>query len=321
MPLDILPPEVLGVIADFLPTGSVASLALCNKKIWAAIGTQSWKDLSNWWQCRRPDDAYRLRQDKVALLTSLQLGLTDLIYCHECEKFCHRDGHNPNNRSHPCIKATRILDLVYAQGNPEWGYPEKVFSLAFLNLQLLMSCYRSLCRESSQENQLSDPRLTELLNNLAMVAYLGVEGKGQCMTSAKVVDDELIIRMETRILVVGPEEWDNHIQMHLPRVCRHVRTWGEFFLQPPDIHYWLQGYWQKAPVHQGQCAFCRTRFLAEIKKEPESKKYLVEFSVWKNLGSFKSHDDEEWRRHLPHEKLVERDLDAEYFATGSATGW
>ena len=99
MPLDTLPPDVLMVIADFLPMGSVASLALCNKKLWAGIGTQSWKDLSNWRQRRRRDNAYRLRQAEVALLTSLQLGLTDLTYCHEneCEKLCHRKGHNPNN--------------------------------------------------------------------------------------------------------------------------------------------------------------------------------------------------------------------------------
>ena len=290
------------VIADFLPTGSVASLALCNKKTRAGVGTQSWIDLSSWRQRRRLHDAYRLRLDKVALLTSLQVGLTDLIYCHECDKLCHRNGHNPNNRSHPCIEATGIMDLVYAQGDPETGDPEKVFSLAFLNLQLLMSRYRSLCRESSQENQLSDPRLTELLNNLAMVAYLGVEVTGRCMTSAKVVHGELIIRMETQILVAAPEEF-GQIQTHLPRTCQHVRTRPGGF-SGYKIYWWLQPSWLNTLVHQGRadisyrCPYCQTKFLANIKKEPESENYLVEVSVWKNLGSLKLHGDEQWQRHV-----------------------
>ena len=306
MPLDILPRDILMVLADFLPTSSVASLALCNKNIWARIGTQSWKDLSNWQQHLRPmdaNDAFRLRQDRVALLTSLQLGLTDLIYCHECEKLCHRNGHNPNNRSHPCIRATGIVDLVYAQGNPETGDPEKVFSLAFLNLQLLMSRYRYLCRQSSQEDQLSDPRLTELLSNLGMVAHLGVEDRGRCVTSAEVVDDELIIRMETQILVAGPEEF-GQIQMHLPQACQHVQTRGDIFWLP-EICWWLQPNWQNTLVYQThdgiphRCAHCHTKYLAKIKKESESENYLVEVSVWKNLGSFISHeDDEEWQKHL-----------------------
>ena len=305
MPLDILPRDVLMVLADFLPTSSVASLALCNKNIWARIGTQSWKDLSNWRLHLRPNDAndaIRLKQDRVALLTSLQLGLTDLIYCHECEKLCYRNGHNPNNRSHPCIRATGIVDLVYAQGDPETGDPEKVFSLAFLNLQLLMSRYRSLCRQSSQEDQLSDPRLTKLLSNLGMVAHLGVENRGRCVMSAKVVDDELIIRMETQILVTGPEEFAQ-IQMHLPQTCRHVQTRGDVF-GLPEICWWLQPKWQNTLVYQTndgipyRCVHCHTTYLAKIKKEPESENYLVKVSVWKNLGSFISHDDEEWQKHL-----------------------
>ena len=306
MPLDILPRDILMVLADFLPTSSVASLALCNKNIWARIGTQSWRDLSNWRQHLRPNDAndaFRLRQDRVALLTSLQLGLTDLIYCHECEKLCHRNGHNSNNRSHPCIRATGIVDLVYAQGDPETGDPEKVFSLVFLNLQLLMSRYRSLRRESSQEDQLSDPRLTELLSNLGMVAHLGVEDRGRCVTSAEVMDDELIIRIETQISVTGPEEF-GQIQMHLPQACRHVQTRGDIF-GVPEICWWLQPNWHNPLVYQThrgiphRCEHCHTKYLAKIQKEPETKNYLVEVSVWKNLGSFISHeDDEKWRKHL-----------------------
>lgn len=309
MRLDILPPDILRVITDSLPTDSVASLALCNKKIRRRIGTQSWKDLSNWQQGMPPADAYRLSQDRVALLTSLQLDLTDLIYCHQCEKLCHRNGHNPNNRSHFCIQAAGIVDLVYAQGDPGTGAPKKVFSLAFLNLQLLMSRYRSLCPESSQEHQPSDPRLTELLNNLYMVAYLGLEDTGLCVTSAKVVNDELIIRMETQILLAGPEEF-GQIQMHLPQTCRHVPTRREIFW-PSNMDWWAQPKWENTLVYQThsgvpyRCAYCHTEYLATVEKESDSESYLVEVSVWKNLGSFKSPDDEKWQSHLPHGKIQE----------------
>ena len=310
MPLDKLPRDILMVIADFLPTDSVASLTLSNKNLWATIGTQSWKELSNWQQSRGSADAYRLRQDRVALLTSLQLDLADLIYCHKCEKLCHRDGHNPSNRSHPCIQATGIMDLVYAQGNPEMGDPEKVFSLAFLDLQLLMSRYRSLRRESSQQHRLSDPRATELLNNLCMVSYLGVEDTGRCMTSAKVVGDELIIKLETQIGIAGPEEIEQ-IQMHLPQTCQHVQTRGDIFW-PSKIDWWSQPNWQDTLVYQShvgipyRCACCHTEYLAEVKKESKTENYLVEVSVWKNLGSFKSHDDGKWQGHLSRGELEER---------------
>ena len=208
MPLDILPADVLMGITDFLPTGSVASLALCNRNIWAKIGTQSWKDLSDWRQNPRRADSYRLRKEIAALLTSLQLGLPDWIYCHRCEKLCHRNSHNPNNRSLRCIKATGILDLVYAQGDSGTGAPGKVYSLAFLGLQLLMSHYRALRRNSPQDHQLSDPRLTELLDNLRMVAHFGVRDKGRCVIDARVVDDELLVRMQTQILLTDPKGFE-----------------------------------------------------------------------------------------------------------------
>ena len=254
----------------------------------------------------------RTDSDRIRWLyfTSLQLGLTDLIYCHECEKLCHRDDHNPNNRSHLCIQATGIVDLVYAQGDPDMGAPEKVFSLAFMNLQLLMSRYRSLCRESSQEHRLSEPRLTELLNNLRMVAYLGVEDTGRCVTSAKVVKDELIIRMETQIPLADPEVFGK-IQLHLPQTCQHVPTRRDIFW-PSNMDRWSQPKWEDMLVYQThsgipwRCAYCHTEYLATIQRVPESESYLVEVSLWKNLGSFKSSSDEKWQSHLSHGKVQKR---------------
>ena len=309
MPLDTLPSDILGLITHSLPTGSVASLALCNKNIWWKIGTQSWKDLSTWRQNLRPADAYRLRQDKVALLTLLQLGLTDLIFCHECEKLCHRIGHNPNNRSHLCIKATGIVDLIYAQGDPGTGAPAKVFSLAFLNLQLLMGRYRSLCREISQEQQLSDPRLIELLKSLHMVAYFGMRETGQCVTNVKVVDDELLIRMESQIPLASPKDF-GQIQTYLPQTCQHVPTRRDIFW-PSDMDWWAQPKWEKMVVyltHSGvpyRCAYCYTEYLAIVQKKPESEDYLVKVVVWKNLGSLKSPSDEKWQSHLSHGDIEE----------------
>ncbi len=314
MPLDTLPPDILRVITHSLPTGSVASLALCNKNIWGKIGTQSWKDLSNWRQSLRPGDAYRLRQDKVALLTSLQLGLTDSIYCHGCEKLCHRNGHNPNNRSHSCIKATGIVDLVYEQGDPGTGAPNKVFSLAFLNLQLLMSRYRSLCREISQEHQLSDSRLTELLKNLRMVAYFRMGDLGKCVTSAKVVDDELLFRMETQVLLANPKDFGK-IQMYLPETYQHVSTRRDIYW-PSNMDWWAQPKWEKLVVYQThsgvpwRCAHCYTEYLAIVHKKAKSEDYLVKIFVWKNLGSFRSSSDEKWQSHLSHGDTEEhRDIE------------
>ena len=201
------------------------------------------------------------------------------------------------------------MDLVYAQGDSETGDPEKVFSLAFLDLQLLMSRYRSLYRESSQEHQLANPRLTELLNNLGMVAHLGVKDTGRCLISAKVVDEELLIRIETKILIAGPEEIGQN-QIHLPQTCQHVQTRREVFW-PSEMDWWSQSKWENTLVYRTRvgvpyrCRFCHTEYLATVKKEPESKSYLVEVSVWKNLGSFKSSSHEKWQRHLSHENTQE----------------
>lgn len=310
MPLDILPADVLMRITDFLPTGSVASLALCNKKIWAKIGTQSWKNLSNWRQSLRRADSYRLRKEKAALLTSLQLGLTDWIYCYRCEKLCHRNSHNPNNRSPRCIKATGILDLVYAQGDSETGAPSKVYSLAFLGLQLLMSHYHALRRDTPQDHQLSDSRLTDLLDNLHMVAHFGVGDKGRCVIDARVVDDELLIRMQTQILLADAKGFEE-IQIHLPETCQHVSTRGDIFW-PSNMELWDQPIWEKTCVyrsHRGvpyRCRYCHTEYLATISKEPQTVNYLVEVTVWKNLGSFKSPFDKKWQAHCFNEENPQR---------------
>ena len=306
MPLDMLPADVLMEIKDFLPTSSIASLALCNKKIWAKIGTQSWKALSNWRQSPRGADSYRLRQEKVALLTTLQLGLTDWIYCYRCEKLCHRNGHNPNNRSHRCIKATGVLDLVYAQGDSRTGAPSKVYSLASLDLQLLMSHHRALRRDTSQD-QLSDPRVTDLLNNLRMVAHFGVADKGRCVIDARVVDDELLIRMKTQIQLADPKNFDQ-IQMHLPETCQHVSTRGDIFW-PSNMDWWAQPKWENTLVYRThigmpyRCGYCHTEYLATIEKGPQMANYLVKVTVWKNLGSFKSPFDKKWQRHLYHGEI------------------
>ena len=300
MPLNTLPAEVLTEITAFLPTGSVASLALCNKNIWAKIGTQSWKDLSNWPQCQRSADMRRLRKEKAALLTFLQLGLTDLIYCSRCQKLCNRNGHNPSNRSHPCIQYTGVLDLVYAQGNSRTGAPSKVYSLAYLDLQLLMSHYRSLCRNSSQDHQPSAPQLAELFNNLRLVAHVEVGDKGRCVIGAKVVDDDLLLRMKTRITFADPKEFEQ-ILMHLPEICQHA----------PWI-WWNNLEWENVHVYQTyngapyRCGYCHTECLATIKKEPQEGKYVVEVCVWKNLGSFKSSLDKRWQCHLSHGRMMPR---------------
>ena len=238
-----------------------------------------------------------LRKEKAALLTFLQLGLTDLIYCSICQKLCHRNGHNPNNRSHRCIKYTGVLDLVYAQGNSGTGASRKIYSLAFLNLQLLMNHYRSLRRTSSQDHQ---PQFTELFNNLRMVAHFGVGDKGRCVIDARVVDDDLLLRMKTQIRFANPKEFE-HIQMHLPETCQHVPTRGHLFWP------WLaQPKWKKVLVYQSntgvpyRCGYCHTDYLAIIKREPQKGKYLVEVSVWKNLGSLKSSLEETWQSHLFH---------------------
>ena len=297
MPLDMLPADVLMEITDFLPTSSVASLALCNKNICAKIGTQSWKDLSSW---RQSPQITRLRQERVALLTCLQLDLTDWIYCYRCEKLCHRSDHNPSNRSNNCIKASGVLDLIYAQGDSGTGAPSKVYSLVSLDLQLLMSHHRALRRDTSQD-QLSDPRVTDLLSNLRMVAHLGVADKGRCVIDARVVDDELLIRIKTQLLFADPQEFDQ-IQMYLPEICRHASTRGDIFW-PSDMDRSSQPKWENTFAYSThsrvpyRCGFCRTDYLATIEKKPQTANYLVEVTVWKNLGSFKSPFDKKWQRH------------------------
>ena len=203
---------------------------------------------------------------------------------------------------HPCVQASGAIKLTYGQTRG------KICHLGFLNgwqgrtslhpLALAQSCIA--------KHQPPDLRLRQWIDlphqsiDSLGFAFLFVEQymKIEVLTSARVVDDDLILKFDSHI--VGPRrEKFKHIREHAADGCPHIHNTYDSSPLASLLRWKLEKVDGDSWAKVDQYCWCQTEYLVEIQNEGPDETSL-HICAWRNLGSLKSHLDEKWQRQLSY---------------------
>ena len=276
-PLCDLPAEILQLVADFLPTTSAASFALCSRFTYLAIGSQHWHHLR--------DQAHG--EEKRQFLSILERDLPTFVHCHRCNQLHRRMEYERPRRPSglailhvpamkPCIRRDRIRMV--------WVFD---YDLHFHFCQLVMRAYRY------------GPQYGIPLGALTHISTQSRQrSASQVFVSARIApaSGELILRIRYRILMQSEMhlkdlQWYRvYICPHLIGVRHHSRLSALLRCKMSHVND------RKCPVCSVliQCHHCATECLVETEDFGDLG-LIVMITAWKNLGSCKTPTDRMWR--------------------------
>ncbi|MCJ1307519.1 hypothetical protein MMC25_001165 [Agyrium rufum] len=250
-PLVCLPTEIILLIANALPTTSVACLALCNKRLSIILGPDVWKSL---------------RSERANLqLAFLSLAAQDLpqyYVCHNCKRF-HRVK---------AIEWPRHASI--SQGPPcTWAEPSYTpffwsrYQIEFPQVHLAMKQRRY----DGKEFEFS----------LAAFRYLDIEDdkaeQGLVLTTvdARIISEELLLRVQNLRIV----PWSRHLDFADGKMgnsamdkssldlCIHTSLGPRNDTLIPDLVKSRLEQMQnhgKSPVKTRKCAYCWMDYLLDM---------------------------------------------------------
>jgi hypothetical protein len=122
---------------------------------------------------------------------------------------------------------------------------------------------------------------------------------GSQSTHARIIDDRLVV---SSVLTMqgDPKALRTFIDLKGSKICEHLYlSEGNRYasVQVPELAKDKNAPRYFAPCHQsfGSCTLCMTDYCIDIYWNDEKKRYVVEFSVWRELGDCKSPFDWTWR--------------------------
>lgn len=178
-----LPPELVLQIADFLPTTSTASFALCNKKFAAWLGRKSWKLLSEM------DDKHRIH-----FLSILSRDLPRHHACHGCirlhlsSSIPHPADFNAPRYPHSCIPKINGVSYAY-EGVTYISRFDSLYKLRFPHIQLALKQHHHGLDHGISLGELSH---TDIRFTGRHVSLFSVD--------ARIASDELVMRSQEWVL-------------------------------------------------------------------------------------------------------------------------
>ena len=272
-----LPPELIVNIANFLPLESAASLSICCRSTFSAIGTQCLEALRD-----KPSDCYNF-------LTLLESQLHSYVLCYYCEKL------------HSITKAHRHVKSCYSLSSKNylrcWTSHHELETEYFIHSDFSFTVFQMTVKYHRLGNDCS-----ELLNLLSMKAttYLHYGYVERRAVSAKIVSGSLFLR-DRRIFMIPsdrprPVPWDL-----LVALCPHFRKLStSSFDQQGDIVLPNVAQWDIPEQHRNelvQCKHCMTEFKISFRSFGKRGNAMF-ITRWLDLGQGKSALDPEWQRHV-----------------------
>ena len=293
--LEKLPAELLEMIATHLPLSSVATLALCSRRLLQTLGTQYWDLLKD----------QQHPADRTNFLELIDPEISDLVLCMECKKF-HRPywqewlSAKSEGRPPGCVsneQSARASGKTYGQRN--WFSPVQMTlkrhrlgldtSAELKNLACVhvRSEYPSLAREQSTwaTRTTSVPRIVDgqmvFRNQFHLFLRAGAPFPLECLLTWTPCP-----HMSPFFGSFGPSKWPRDPLSGLIK-CRlhHVFT--------PDGCDDCRG-WRR-------CESCDTEIRVDHKTwQGRGLSLLV--TVYANMGSARSKTDPKWSQHLHSNK-------------------
>lgn len=266
--IEKLPVEIQQHIASFLTPDSAACLTLCSKSLKGVIGQRSWFALQTKDQ----------KKARLSFLMVLQRDLPQWLPCYHCEKL-HPFNLKPCSYSprrfwedHPCALADGFLSIP------------PLFGLRFQHAQMIMKLYRLRVRENLFLDSLSHERSYQ---------------DQHYHTSARIKDDNLLVKLEWRVLLLHGQDFrqirwtcnldvcphwkfDSDDQNLSKRICCQISHGPG--LSCPDCAVLVQ------------CQYCTTEFIvAFLDSNWSPRGQAIYITAWKNLGSCETPFDIRWR--------------------------
>jgi len=297
-----LPPEIILLIADFLPTTSTASFALCNKRLAAQFGSKPWKLLSS-----------MESEDRIYFLSILSRDLPHHHACHGCIRLHLSTStplpadFSPSPLPLSCIPACDRDDcsgLMSERGLfsiPNYFSPYK---LRFPHVQLALK----------QHHHGLDHGI--LLSDLSHTDIQFVQGSVFLFSvDARIASDEMVVRsQEWAISSEHPRE-DFLSKTVIHNVCQHQMTYNAEFGLDDSFTSLIRcrlGHGAAdddcACMRLHQCPFCPLEYQIDVVDFKERGTAICA-TKWLNLGAGLTTRDSNWRgHHLSHDDYVPHNL-------------
>ncbi|OCL13072.1 hypothetical protein AOQ84DRAFT_372508 [Glonium stellatum] len=303
-PLMRLPVELIQQIAAFADSPAAAALALSSRSLCTIIGTQVWENVSN--NMGNPED-------RKEFLLLLERDLLPLCYCPRCKILHRRFLPGVPFTPHPVDKHDRNVNAYLPSPGDQVHYRD----------------VRSVMKQHFWGKEHGQP-LTILYRDLE-VQKLGCLIRHQ--TRARIVANELILRMRWKLSSLGPLELINlqvcpHQILHTtPSNNRTLLTYParnvlgsivncKWLHAHPEQPRCSQCWWgrekskcthiPKQPKFEGpvfcsmcdgvrRCGHCATDFAVSVLKR--SREWEIHIDAWLNFGYGSSLDDPKWKSH------------------------
>ena len=183
-----------------------------------------------------------LRTERWNILTSLERDLSDLIFCHHCERLQRRDRIGPWDHNNPYVKATGVLEFVYDRSCNNEQSGGKTFKLGFQHVQFLMYCYQSASTQLDPSQLLmSQIRSVTVQSHIAKHQPPGLhlptsmnsphhalhfehrDTDHRVIITGRAIADECVLKFDSHIVVPRREKF-KHIREHAADVCPHIHN-------------------------------------------------------------------------------------------------
>ncbi|CEJ58531.1 hypothetical protein PMG11_07185 [Penicillium brasilianum] len=307
--LDLLPPELLLLISQYLSTVDSTCLALCSHRFFTLpFGDFLYRPF--------PLGGLGSPAERIDLLTRLTRHLPEYYLCYACMRMhlwrhvnlpcpdfklmkCYDDLPWDKRKSlcfsifqiqFPTFSTYRFywlhlyLTMRRYYLGPSFGIPLESLLYTEVTLKSLQSAYYS--QEQMSETNLHPGKRTGLKSIEARICP---------------ISPSLCLRIQE--LAIASRQSVSHL---LPRkihieVCRHIGTYSSNFIEIINSlfeSYRQQGHSFAGLSNNGKCHECNTAWDLDL-REVEVDDVCLTLTRWKDLGPGLSPDDPRWRIHIP----------------------
>jgi len=283
-----LPPEVILLIVDCLPTTSAAILALCSKQFKFLLESETWSLL-----------ATLNSEDRVQFLTTLSRDLPRHYVCHGCIRlhlssavalpsdFYAKDS--PDS----CIPASMARDKSWSK-NGTFNISSYLsgYRLRFPHVQLAMKRHHHGLEHGIS---LSDLSCTDCVLEDGRCFLFTVE--------ARIVSNSLVMRSQEWVVSKNPIRKGDHYWDLWYSVCQHLSVIKRQIKGGDRLEKLLECRLGHTPEDKDcecmalqQCPYCPLDYKIELFDMGELGNAVCS-TKWTNLGSGLSTSDEKWYAH------------------------
>ncbi|KUJ15462.1 uncharacterized protein LY89DRAFT_113641 [Mollisia scopiformis] len=290
-PLRVLPREVISLIADFLPSESVAAFAFCCRPINDLLGRSSWDDLRS--------KSSEAKLHKMAFISLLEKGMPDHIACQACLKLHRVDKSfvkDPGPRTLGYADRPYIGDLACVKQDMNTRTHDAIYeNFRYPIFQMVMKRHRL---------GLDTAELLKLLRFDSTYPYYG--HMRQDTAEARIIQNSLYVRVQ-HIFMLPLGQAVELPKSYGATICRHL---GSLEPRLSNIEplarvlrcrtkHWTIDDNQPCPTCSEiiSCESCPTEFHFDIVNYDEHGVALIA-TKWQALGCGLDYEDPVWFSHL-----------------------